>query len=158
MVGVRRTRITYCTAVEARHEAETARDWKPRQETFCTPFSRVVAHGAYAFFFPSFFFLSQVICATLSGCGSGPLVDAVTWSGKGFDTVIVDEACQVSSCLSRTTAYSECCTYIGVPTSGRCTHIYLQVIYLRTAVIPGSDTFSGVGLGLYGGGGADGLL
>lgn len=49
--------------------------------------------------------LWQVICATLSGCGSGPLVDAVSWSGKGFDTVIVDEACQVSTRrLSRTAA------------------------------------------------------
>ncbi|CAM9371654.1 unnamed protein product, partial [Scytosiphon promiscuus] len=39
---------------------------------------------------------AQVVCATLSGCGSGPLVEAVSLSGKGFDTVIVDEACQAT--------------------------------------------------------------
>ncbi|CBN79685.1 Presumed helicase required for RNA polymerase II transcription termination and processing of RNAs [Ectocarpus siliculosus] len=39
---------------------------------------------------------SLVVCATLSGCGSGPMVEAVSLSGKGFDTVIVDEACQAT--------------------------------------------------------------
>lgn len=38
---------------------------------------------------------TQVVCATLSACGSAPLVEAVSLTGKGFDTVIVDEACQV---------------------------------------------------------------
>lgn len=39
---------------------------------------------------------TQVVCSTLSGCGSAPLVEAVSLSRKGFDTVIVDEACQVT--------------------------------------------------------------
>lgn len=86
-------------------------------------------------------FLSQVICATLSGCGSGPLVDAVTWSGKGFDTVIVDEACQVSRYLSRKTAYSECCTYVVVPTSGRCTY----TSYITTCGLFTDSSDSGIG-------------
>eukprot|EP00903_Cladosiphon_okamuranus_P019598 g18024.t1 len=39
---------------------------------------------------------AQIVCSTLSGCGSAPLVEAVSVSRKGFDTVIVDEACQAT--------------------------------------------------------------
>ncbi|CAM9306566.1 unnamed protein product, partial [Phaeothamnion confervicola] len=42
----------------------------------------------------SFLSEAQVVCATLAGCGGPELVETVNSSAKGFDTVVVDEACQ----------------------------------------------------------------